>query len=188
MQKNLLLVIVLFSVSNVFAQEKGSFEDMRDGNWYKYVTIGSKVWMAESVNYKTAEGSWCYGEGRYAEEKCKEYGRLYNHNTAKNVCPNGWRLPDKADYELLIAIWGGTLNSAAGGAKDPKGFNAKLGGFRGAGGAYDFMESAVYFWTSTKYGENSAWMFGVAGTTANAMGSVSQDNIHTGRYVRCIKK
>jgi uncharacterized protein (TIGR02145 family) len=77
--------------------------DARDGKKYKTVKIGYQTWMAENLNYN-ASGSVCYDN---EPENCNKYGRLYNWATAKNVCPSGWHLPSRNEYE--------TLNKAVGG-------------------------------------------------------------------------
>ncbi len=40
---------------------RGTFVDERDGQAYKYITIGNKVWMNQNLNY-ASENSICYNE------------------------------------------------------------------------------------------------------------------------------
>lgn len=103
--------------------------DARDGQTYKTVLIGTRYWMAENLNYKTAN-SFCYDD---LEENCELYGRLYTWSAAmdsagviskggencgygqkctpdsivQGVCPQGWHLPSSIDLSILFGEVGG---------------------------------------------------------------------------------
>jgi uncharacterized protein (TIGR02145 family) len=68
------------------------------GENYEIVAIGSQFWFKRNLNYNAA-GSKCYDDD---DDNCIEYGRLYNWETAKDVCPPGWRLPTNADWDELM--------------------------------------------------------------------------------------
>jgi uncharacterized protein (TIGR02145 family) len=84
--------------------DPASFIDPRDGKKYRAVKIDGKSWMAQNLNYDTSKGSWCYTN---KTSYCDKYGRLYDWNTAKAVCPNGWRLPSSQEWESLGRAVGG---------------------------------------------------------------------------------
>ena len=133
--------------------QKGKIEgkaliDNRDGKKYKTVTIGSKTWMAENLNYE-AKGSKCYEN---KDENCTTYGRLYNWSTAMKACPSGWHLPSKTEYEALDKAVGGEevagkkLKAKSGWNKngngtDDFGFPAMPGG---GGHSHDSFKSVLY--------------------------------------------
>ena len=140
-----------------------SFTDSRDGQSYGVVKIGEQTWMAANLNFETA-GSFCpEGDSR----NCKRLGRLYSWAEASSVCPEGWRLPTKADFEKLIAemLKGGVASSKGdvgaalkakdgwfkkGNGSDVLGFKALPAGYRGADGKFDGIGGYAYFWSATE--------------------------------------
>ncbi len=143
---------------------KTTFIDSRDGKTYKKVTIGTQVWMAENLNYN-ASGSVCYNNN---SANCVTYGRLYNWETAKTVCPSGWRLPSQADWEVMTAYIGGAraegrkLKATSGwnenSGTDEYGFSALPGGGGSSGGNFFSAGDRGYWWSATEI--NSYYAYG----------------------------
>jgi uncharacterized protein (TIGR02145 family) len=77
----------------------GAMIDFRDGQKYRTGNVGGRIWMRENLNYKMAN-SWCYD---HSESYCNKFGRLYDWNTAKKACPNGWHLPSREDWKDFVA-------------------------------------------------------------------------------------
>ena len=173
-----------------------SFIDPRDGQSYDIVQIGSQTWMAENLNYEV-EGSACpEGDNR----NCSKYGRLYTWDMARTVCPEGWRLPDSADFEQLIADVGGAeiagyaLKSTSGWFKkgngsDEFGFNAlpagyRLGGGESAPGKFDGIGGYAHLWTAVETPDGLAYYmlldFSIKAAKLSAFGK------DEARAVRCV--
>ncbi len=149
---------------------QSTFRDSRDQKTYSVVEIGSQCWMSENLNHSIT-GSWCYGN---EESNCDDYGRLYDFNTARNICPTGWKLPSDGDYRQL-EVWLGMSSEEAqkegwrgtnegekiksdvewDGTNDSR-FSALPGGAREANGTYHGMGIGGLFWTSTGI-DASAW-------------------------------
>jgi len=135
-----------------------------DGNEYKAVKIGEQIWMAENLKVtKTPEGeeieSLIYDN---IESNLEHYGRLYDWNTANLICPEGWHLPSKSDWQVLATSLGGRTvaggklketgttywNSPNTGATNESGMSIRAGGERDE---IEFRLKGEYavFWTST---------------------------------------
>jgi uncharacterized protein (TIGR02145 family) len=126
---------------------------------FKTVKIGSQIWSAENISVPLA-GSVCYEDN---PENCKTFGPLYTYAQAKEVANKfpGWRLPTKADVDLLIAFLGGEEKAGKelkqGGVS---GFNALMAGYRESqNGKYYRINKQTGFWTSTPGSGQTAWKF-----------------------------
>ncbi len=118
------------SLNSIYDAVNNTLTDLRDGQVYKTVTIGSQVWMAQNLNYLPKDTVGTFWAGRsvcgggeyqsFEEGDCSEYGRLYEkHINAydgfnQNICPEGWNVPTKKQWDLLISSVGG--ESVAGSA------------------------------------------------------------------------
>ena len=66
--------------------------------------------MAENLAYEASEGCWAYDNNK---NNVRKYGYIYDWETAKNVCPDGWHLPSDKEWFELTEYLGG-LNVAGG--------------------------------------------------------------------------
>ncbi|MBR2470977.1 MAG: fibrobacter succinogenes major paralogous domain-containing protein [Fibrobacter sp.] len=141
--------------------EVTSLVDVRDGKTYKITTIRSQIWMAENLNYETAD-SYCYGD---VASNCAIYGRLYSWFDALTACPSGWHLPDSLEFKALFLAVGGRdvagklLKSTTGwdsngNGTDDYSFSALPAGFYD--GVFRAAGSIAYFWSSTERSDGNA--------------------------------
>jgi uncharacterized protein (TIGR02145 family) len=216
---------------------KGTMTDTRDGRTYKTVKIGSQTWMAENLNYADLRptknedsSSFCYND---SVSYCEKYGRLYLWSAAmdsmgtwstngmgcgdnrpcnptypvRGVCPDGWHLPDKEEWNLLIFAVGDTaagempyevagkkLKSTSGwidysekygNGTDDYSFSVFPAGYKEGGGFYG-NGYAADFWTSVSRGDIYAFTMQFPYFTHNAYYS-DIDKHSTWVPVRCVK-
>lgn len=167
------------------------------GGASKEITIGKQVWMTENLNVdkfrngdlipqaKTAfewekageneEPAWCYYDNDPTNGT--KYGKLYNWyavNDARGLAPNGWHVPNDAEWTVLSDFLGGKdiagtkMKSVSGWKENGNGTNES--GFSGLpGGARNFdgsfgnignfglIGNYGYWWSSSESPPYSAW-------------------------------
>ncbi len=146
-------------------------------------------------------GAYCYYDNQVAYRDT--FGLLYNYYAvidSRNICPAGFHVPTDAEWTTLITFLGGT--TVAGGklkesgvkhwiepntdATDDFAFSALPGGYRnGSGGAYQFVKSLGYFWSSSEFSATNGYMRYISNNSA----SITRNNSvkSTGYSVRCIR-
>jgi len=153
-----ILTLLTLLCTAVFAQQKGTFKDPRNGKIYKTVKIDEQTWMAENLSDIDGE---CYD---YKPANCKKYNSLLDWQTAMNACPEGWHLPNNDEWQTLINIAGGNENAGkklkakngwdksydgkSGNGTDVYGFAALPGGICSQGDCSD-AGSKGYWWSAS---------------------------------------
>jgi len=191
-----------------------------DGNIYTTIRIGNQVWMGENLkaaHYRDgseilyvsdntvwsslATGAYCWCEDDSAKYKMT-YGALYNFNAVidnRCLCPEGWHVPTKADWQELVEYLGGE-DIAGGrmkavdsthwtdpniGATDESGFAGRPGGGRGRIGGCGEVGNYATWWSSTAHDSIYAWHWGLC--HGNAKVRFNPGHKASGFSVRCIK-
>ena len=168
----------------------GYFTDSRDNKRYKIVEIGNQTWMAENLAYKTSSGCWAYDND---QSNVTKYGYLYNWETAKNVCPTGWHLPTKSEFETLLNNYGNgedneddwKANFTALIPSGESGFSASFGGWRLTSGGYSYIGKDGYFWSSSTEDDTYAWRLSMY--SRNKKAGMSDSRKSVGLSARCLQ-
>ena len=178
------LTVSMLIVMSMAGQTTGSFKDSRDGKAYKTVKIGIQTWMSQNLNYSTGGGCWCYENKK---SNCVKYGRMYDFKTAQIVCPNGWRLPSKSDFEILLETLKGSNTDLFIAMIDSTGFSAQLGGWHRESAFINDGSSGDYgsWWSSTKGDKGYSWSIHTHKSETKLQQS---DDKGLGLSVRCLKK
>nr|NQU90862.1 hypothetical protein [Bacteroidota bacterium] len=162
----------------------GSCPDMETVDWqgqvYNTVLIGDQCWLKENMNWETGN-SLCYDND---PENCNIYGRLYDWETAMNICPDGWHLPTDREWKRLEGftdskfgigdiIWNitdyrgydagehlktttGWMNMGNG--SDFYGFSGLPAGMQLSPQYFDYKGILGYFWSSTASNVDIVWI------------------------------
>ena len=159
--------------------------DHRDGQQYKIVMIGKKVWMAENLRYDL-KGSDCY-EDKYSN--CPLYGRYYtwaqalavdancnskscrlvDEGNTRGICPEGWHVPSNADWKHLVTYVNHKAKGRAAQVLKAKfgwnendgtneaGLNVLPSGYRFMSGNFMNAGKMARFWSSSQSNEVQAY-------------------------------
>jgi len=192
-----------------------------DGNVYKTVKIGSQVWMAENLrttHYRNGDsvpnimdnaewgnlnsGAYCNYNNTTNMDTIATYGRLYNWYAVadyRNLAPEGWRVADIMDWDILIEYLGGDTIASnklkeTGNLhwEDPfesdnsSGFTALPGGRRYKEINTNLIGSYGVFWAMPEYNETTAGFLYLFYFDSNVYRGL---NFKVNGYsVRCIKE
>jgi uncharacterized protein (TIGR02145 family) len=197
-------------------QETGTFTDARDNVTYKWVKIGSQIWMAENLratkynngtsipnvtNQTTwkglTTGAYCYYSNNSSYSTT--YGCLYNWyavNTGK-LAPAGWHVPTDAEWTILSTYLGGE-DVAGGHLKSTTGWNSPntgadnssgfsaLPGGSRYGSGFDNEDVFGSWWSSTVYNSYYACARDLSCYNA-ALGRNGLYFKYNGYSVRCVR-
>ena len=211
-----------YTCSDTGWSKTGTFRDSRyPSTIYNGVKIKSQTWMAENLRYNSTYGSFCYEN---ADSNCTKYGRLYTWASAmdskgefsqsgvgcdygktcspdyrvQGMCPKGWHLPRKDEWETLFNEVGGRnvagrmLKSLTGwryykegrSGLDAYSFSALPAGV-GNGKTFYSEGDRTIFWSSTQDDIYSAYIVELAHTENDAeLRGLDKDNWFS---VRCVK-
>lgn len=168
-----------------------------DGNEYETVQIGTQTWMAENL---------CVTRNPFGvlvishlpnniPNNVKEYGRLYDWETACKICPHGWHLPSDNEWTILEDALG---DNAGGkmkdkdfwkhpnmGATNERGFSARPTGYWNESGFDNYFGLRGIFWSSTRQDAHFVWSRVLSFDNANLRRAPQHPQY--GFSVRCVK-
>lgn len=129
------------------------FIDERDGREYKIIRIGNKLMTAENMCHRIDKCCYMYMDDYSSFDK---NGFLYNQKALDLICPPGWHVATKKEFESFYEFVDAAVNSMnlvqkASGALSDKNINLQLGGLGSeCMGDYFWEGEGAYFWTSSK--------------------------------------
>ncbi len=159
------------------------FTDLRDGQRYPTVQIGSQCWMAKNLNIGVVVPDFMQSDNGLIEKTCYDndpanceiFGGLYTWGEAmawtttdggQGICPPGWHLPARADWDLLRRFLGyveagqkmkvDNTNTPPWDGTNSSGFAALPAGV-GHGKYFGRKGHWSLFWSSTQANDNYAW-------------------------------
>ena len=162
--------------------DSGVFTDA-EGREFSWVRYGNLEWMRTNLNIEASVGSEISHEGtrdpiKLETEKEQNYvtfGYLYTYEAAKEVVPEGWRIPTDNDWqelekamgmsanELNVSSWRGVSEGTLLQQTEGTRMNLRMGGMGEYDGYGNFSPyfSYVYgfYWTSTPEAEGSNYYY-----------------------------
>ena len=196
-QATLLVICVCFFCMSFKANSQGDAGQLRDkdGNSYTIkIMPDDKKWMTTNLNVNIP-GSYEY---KNAEQKTRQYGRLYVWQSALEACKllgEGWRLPTNEEWQEMAKWYGGVVDDSPDSGKaayqalidgGKAAFNAVYGGRRDAtDGNYSRVGDHGFYWTATENDTGHAWLYNF-GKNGKMLNRHQDGQKHMALSVRCI--
>lgn len=224
-QKIILLIVSIIILLQTNCNKENELEQKLqdiEGNTYKIVTIGNQTWMAENLkSTKDRHGNpipnivkneeWGKLESNnidkaYAysnNDPYSEYGALFTYAAAIKVCPVGWHLPSKEEWNKLedylnkngfSGFEGNALRATNGwcdllaieeNGTDNFGFSALPGGARLNEGTNFHRNFMGYWWTNSEKNDTIAYIRTLFALIPEIQHEESKKS--RGLSIRCIK-
>ncbi len=168
------------------------------GQFIPTIKVGKLHWTADNLsvthyrdgNVIPATEVFVYDN---RDSNVVKYGRLYSWNAVNSgkLCPTGWRVPTKADWESLLAAYPGkslkaVVDTWTTNADNQSGFSAVPAGIADGVGGFDGAGGYTYFWTGTEFSAGAAWSVGFFPGTDDAFLDNNLDKSF-GLPVRCVR-
>ena len=183
-------------------------KDVRTNPYRAYNTYwrGNRCWMIQdfdygiAVNTQLAQTDNCQPEKfcPLSDPSCTLSGGFYQWDELmqytvqegiQGLCPPGWHIPSKDEWQMLINDPSNSGNSLAGGYLRDVPFSAGLNGILYMNNTWEFLHgnnlSGTMFWTSTLNGSTKAWARGMNNFCPSV--SVYSSSRANAFQVRCVK-
>lgn len=214
--KFIIPAIVLFALTlniQITAQDNIAcgMEVTYQGKIYKTIQIGKQCWFKENLNVGTMINvsssqtkndsieKYCYNDD---PANCEIYGGLYRWDEAmqyvktvgaQGICPSGWHIPTKEDWEILQEYLNDEAtklidkNAKSGSTyTNESGFSALFSGYSNSIWVCCYgLGYYGYQWTSTETSNRNAYGIFMSYNYDNI--SFNYDKKNNGLAIRCIK-
>lgn len=150
--------VLLETMSFTLDYSANSWCDLKDGKVYPIVRVNNQIWLGANYDYNDPDGSCWYNKDKGNEAL---YGRLYTYASALRNVPEGWRMPEDADWTSLMNAFGTNYYKAlmAGGVSN---LNFRCGGTHYGptpGGSFDNMGTFSCYWGYTSKPNSANYLF-----------------------------
>lgn len=168
--------------------------DNDPANCTKYGRLYTWAAAMDSVGEWSTNGKGC-GFGKICSVASAGSATL-----VRGICPSGWHLPKKAEFETLFTAVGGSSTAGtmlkstsgwddykgeSGNGTDAYGFSALPAGYRWDVGNYSLLGSLAYFWSATEERGFYAYYMGLY--YKHEDGNLGDDDKDYMYSVRCLK-
>lgn len=199
---------ICFAISPIISN-CGILIDVRDGQTYQTVSIGTQCWMKQNLNYGTQVSDVTVMTNNSVVEKacynnttsnCDTFGGIYTWDEAMNystneqgICPTGWHIPTQTEWQILINFLGSTTagyqmkaaatDSIIWDGNNSSGFTGIPGGI-GQGTNYLYMGQRNTYWSSSEFSSTDAYDYGLT-SGINTLDEANNTK-NSGYCIRCI--